>query len=187
MTDIVQWVATAATILAALITASNLGARITGYGFCVFLVGSIAWLATGVMTGQSALIATNAILTGLNAFGIWRWLGRESKVEEGGRSAAEESKRTPGEKLFPVSLLTSAGLASGGEDLGTCVDAMVGCNSGRVHYLVVSEGGVAGVGETLRRLDWPSVSVTGNTVQAKLEPGGLDRLPELERDHWPGR
>ena len=44
MADIISWVATIATIVAASMTAANLGSRITGYGFCVFLAGSIAWL-----------------------------------------------------------------------------------------------------------------------------------------------
>ena len=48
MTDIVSWIATLATIGAALMTASNLGPRITGYGFIVFTVGALAWLALGL-------------------------------------------------------------------------------------------------------------------------------------------
>src|SRR4051795_3211183 len=114
MPDTISWVATIATIFAASMTAANLGSRITGYGFCVFLVGSLAWLATGVITGQPALTWTNVVLTVLNLFGIWRWLGRQTKVEEGARSASEASEQTPGESLFPVSLLTHAQVMSRG-------------------------------------------------------------------------
>ena len=32
------------------------------------------------------------ILTVLNIFGIWRWLGRQSRVEEGARTAAQASE-----------------------------------------------------------------------------------------------
>ena len=42
METTLSWVATIATIVAATITASNLGSRITGYGFIVFTIGSIA-------------------------------------------------------------------------------------------------------------------------------------------------
>ncbi len=42
MESILNWVAPIATIVAALMTASNLGAKITGAGFIVFTVGSIA-------------------------------------------------------------------------------------------------------------------------------------------------
>src|SRR4030095_15678721 len=74
MADTISWVATIATIIAASMTAANLGARITGYGFCVFFVGSLSWLATGMLTHQPALVWANIVLTILNIFGIWRWL-----------------------------------------------------------------------------------------------------------------
>src|SRR5690349_829673 len=71
MADNISWIATIATIIAASMTAANLGSRITGYGFCVFLAGSLSWLAVGLLTGQSALAWTNVILTVLNIFGAW--------------------------------------------------------------------------------------------------------------------
>lgn len=188
MTETISWVATVATIIGAFLTAANLGARVTGSGFAVFLVGSVSWLATGVMTGQPALAWTNVVLTLLNIFGIWRWLGRQALVEEGGRSAAESSMRTPGEALFPVSLLGRAGVSASGEVVvGSCIDALAGCQSGCIDYLVVSQGGVAGVGETLRRLPWRVVQVEKDQVVAKLSAKDFEQLEELRRDEWPGR
>ncbi|HEY6661414.1 MAG TPA: PRC-barrel domain containing protein [Sphingomicrobium sp.] len=187
MADTISWIATAATVIAAFMTASNLGSRITGTGFCVFLVGSLAWLATGILTGQPALTWTNAVLTVLNVFGIWRWLGRQARVEEGAQRASEASEETPGEALFPVSLLTRGTVRCGGGDVGTCVDAMAGCSSGRIAYLVVSQGGVAGVGETLRRLPWSSAGVDGERVVAQLSSGQFERLEHLPQDSWPAR
>ena len=161
MAENISWVATVATIIAASMTAANLGSRITGYGFAVFLIGSVAWLATGLLSDQPALVWTNVVLTILNIFGIWRWLGRQSRVEEGARKAAEASEETAGETLFPISLLTRAPVDCGGREVGHCIDAMAGCRSGRLNYLVVSQGGVAGVGETLRRLPWRGAHVDG--------------------------
>jgi hypothetical protein len=184
MADTISWVATVATIIAASMTAANLGSRITGYGFCVFLVGSLAWLAAGVMTGQPALTWTNVVLTVLNIFGIWRWLGRQAKVEEGARAAAEASADMPGETLFAVSLLTRAAVRVRGQEAGECIDAMAGCGSGQLHYVVVSQGGVAGVGETLRRLPWSSASIEGEELVAAVDPAQLEELP---RDQWPAR
>ena len=63
MDNIASWIATAATITAACMTASNLGARITGYGFAVFTIGSIAWFTVGILTGQPALVWTNVAMT----------------------------------------------------------------------------------------------------------------------------
>src|SRR3954453_8820178 len=149
MAETISWVATVATIIAASMTAANLGSRITGYGFGIFLIGSLAWLASGVLTGQPALTWTNIVLSFLNVFGVWRWLGRQAKVEEGASAAMEASQHTPGESLFSVSLLTRGAVECAGERVGSCIDAMAGRSSGRLAYVVVSEGGVAGVGETL--------------------------------------
>lgn len=187
MADTISWVATIATIIAASMTAANLGSRITGYGFAVFLIGSVAWLTTGIMTGQPALAWTNVILTLLNIFGVWRWLGRQAKVEEGGRTAAEASEETPGEALFPISLLTKAPVVASGEHLGNCIDAMAGCRSGKLSYVVVSEGGIGGVGETLRRIPWNRANVDGEEVVTNLASDEFLRLEELSREQWPAR
>jgi hypothetical protein len=187
MDSIVSWVATATTIIAACMTASNLGSRITGYGFAVFTVGSISWFTLGLLTDQPALIYTNIVMTALNLFGVWRWLGRQAKVEDGARAAAEVSRETPGEALFPVSLLTRGSLKSGGTALGTSVDAMASCRSGRIAYVVVSEGGVAGVGETLRRIPWDRVRTEGDDLLTEMDAGEFGRLERVSRDQWPER
>ena len=187
MADIVSWLATGATIMGALMTASNLGSRITGYGFCIFLVGSLSWLATGMLTQQPALIWTNIVLTALNIFGIWRWLGRQARVEEGGRAAAEASQATPGEALFPISLLSRVPVECSGREVGHAVDAMAGCQSGHLAYVVVSEGGLAGVGEALRRLSWRDGQMRGERLMCRLTPAQFAQLDELPKDEWPAR
>src|SRR4051794_942433 len=187
MADIIPWVATVATVCAAFMTASNLGSRVTGYGFAVFTVGALLWIAVGAITNQPALLWSNVVLFILDVFGIWRWLGRQSRVEEGGRSAAEASQETPGEALFPVSLLNRAAVRCDGREVGHCIDAMAACRSGQLDYLVVSEGGVAGVGERLRRLPWSNAHVDEEAVVTDIPAESFDRLEELQRDQWPGR
>lgn len=188
MESIATWVAPVATTIAALMTASNLGNRVTGYGFVVFTVGSLAWLTLGIATGQANLLWQNIILTALNLFGIWRWLGRQARIEDGGTAAQEKSAVLPGETLFPASLLTKAKfVTTDGEELGDAVDAMLGCRSGRPCYLVVAEGGVAGVGETLRRVDWTLVGVEGDLLVTSLSPDDFARATPLTKDRWPAR
>jgi hypothetical protein len=187
MAETISWVATIATIVAAFMTASNLGSRITGYGFAVFTVGALCWIAVGLFTHQPALLWTNVVLTVLDIFGIWRWLGRQARVEEGARSATEASELTPGEALFPVSLLARAPVLCGGQEVGHCIDAMAACRSGKLDYVVVSEGGVAGVGERLRRLSWADAHVDGEAVDAHFSADRFQHLEELPRDQWPGR
>lgn len=185
MTDALSWIATVATILAALMVASNLGPRLTGFGFVVFALGSVAWFMLGIRTGQPALIWTDSIMTLLNLFGVWRWLGQRAKLEDGSRAAAAASEKTPGESLFPISLLTSAKVCSGTSELGRCVDAMAGSMSGKVDYVVVGEGGVAGVGETFRRMPWTAASVVDGTVRTPLDRSAFEKLEAVPKDDWP--
>ncbi len=188
METILTWAAPAATIIAALMTASNLGSRITGAGFIVFTIGSLAWLGLGMIGHDPALLWQNVVLTGLNLLGIWRWLGRQAKFEDGGQHAAEASEASRGENLFPVSLATSAAvIGRSGEEYGKCVDAMAGRSSGRIAYLVVAEGGVIGVGERLRRVDWSDASAAGESIELGIDRAEFDALDMLEKDKWPGR
>ena len=188
MENIASWVAPIATTIAALMTASNLGSRITGVGFIVFTVGSIAWLALGIVTGQDNLLWQNIVLTLLNLFGVWRWLGRETRIEEGGKAAQAKSEDSPGQTLFPISSLTRALLVGRGEDkLGALVDAMADCRSGRIVYLVATTGGVGGVGESFHRLEWDDVSIDGDSVRADLDATAFASRPELGKDDWPGQ
>jgi Flp pilus assembly protein TadB len=84
-------VAPVATTIAAIMVAANLGSRITGFGFIVFSVGSIAWMAVGVALGQQGLIWQNVALLGINLFGVWRWLGLRARYDKGAAAATESS------------------------------------------------------------------------------------------------
>lgn len=187
MTDIISWIATVATVVAAFIVAANFGTRITGYGFLVFTIGSLLWIRVGVVSHQLPLTWTNVVLTALNLFGIWRWLGRQAGVEEGARAASDASEANLGDALFPVSLLSHAPVRCGEEEVGHCIEAMAGCRSGALSYVVVSEGGVAGVGERLRRLPWKDAHVEGEALLAGFGTDRFCELEELPRDQWPGR
>ncbi len=185
MEQIATWAAPIATTIAALMTASNLGSRVTGWGFVVFTIGSLGWITLGLATHQPNIVWQNVILTALNLFGIWRWLGRQAKLEEGGQRAAEASEAQPGEALFPVSLLTKATLKSAnGMDLGAAVDAMVSAERGRLSYVVISSGGVGGVGEIVRRLPWREARVDGDCLTTALGEAAFEGLEQLAKDDW---
>jgi hypothetical protein len=70
-----------------------------------------------------------------------------------------------------------------GAPLGTCVDAMAGCSSGRLRYIVASQGGLAGVGETLRRLPWEEAKVDGERML--IDRWRFESLDEIRREEWP--
>lgn len=187
MADTISWVATVATILGALMAALNLGPRVTGLGFVAFTIGALGWVRVGIVSREPALLWTNIVLVALDLFGVWRWLGRQAQMEEGARAASQASEHTPGEALFAVSLLSRARVRCSGSELGRCIEAMAGCRSGKLDYLVVSEGGVAGVGERLRRLPWSDAHVDGEDVIVHFASERFECLEELQRDEWPGR
>jgi hypothetical protein len=60
---------------------------------------------------------------------------------------------------------------------------MAGEKSGQIAYVIVSEGGVAGVGERLFKLPWRDARMDGEHLMSdRAEP-----LEEVEKDEWPGR
>ena len=185
--DIAGWVALAATCVAALMTAANLGARVTGLGFVVFTVGSLSWITVAVSKGDSPqLLYSNIFLTGVNLLGIWRWLGRQARYEEGGKKATERSAGSRVPTLFPVGGLAGATLAGrDGVPLGTIIEGMMRCQGSALAYLVVSEGGVAGVGERLHALDPTECLFGAAGVSCALSAEELARRPVLEADNWP--
>jgi hypothetical protein len=187
MAEIAGWVAPIATMIAAMMTAANLGARVTGWGFIVFTIGSIGWCTVAIASGQQNLLWTNGFLTLVNLVGIWRWLGRQARYEEGGSTATERSAAAA---RVPTLIATGsiAGLpvtGSGGVKLGTVVEAMMQCSGTGLAYVVVSEGGVAGVGERLHALRAEDVRFTHEGLEIAMSAAELERLPVLNDKAWP--
>jgi len=60
--------------------------------------------------------------------------------------------------------------------IGRVTDALVSCFMGEIGFLIVREGGTAGVGESLCPLSWRDVQVHDQTIRTELS-GGLRRLP----------
>lgn len=187
MEQIAGWVAPVSTTIAACMTAANLGPRVTGWGFIVFSVGAVAWALVGLATGQGNLVWQNAILLLIDLIGIWRWLGREARYESGAARATARSRRAPATPdLFPASRFSGCPVIGvGGAVIGSSVDAMTECGTGRINYLVVREGGLAGVGERLHALPWSDVKVEGDGFRVDLDGEALAARPALLPDAWP--
>ncbi len=186
MEAIAGWVAPAATMIAAMMTAANLGARITGWGFVIFCVGSMAWLVVALGTGQQNLLLTNGFLLIVNIVGVWRWLGRQARYEDGGRAAARRSARAPVPSLFSATSLTGLAVKSAdGESLGKVVDAMLRCGRNDIAYVVVSDGSAAGLAETLRALSPDLLTIGEDHVTTTLDRAAFERMAAIKPDRWP--
>ncbi|WP_369061924.1 PRC-barrel domain containing protein [Caulobacter sp. 73W] len=181
------WIAPAATMVAAVMTASNLGARVTGAGFVVFLIGSLSWVAVALSSDQQNLLWTNVFLTLVNAVGIWRWLGRQARYERGGAAASRKSAASRAPTLFAAAGLAGRKLLGReGEPIGGVVDAMLRCDELSTSYVVVREGGAAGLGERLHALPVAGLRVVEGGVRCGLDAEELARLPLLGAE-WPAQ
>ena len=83
-----EWLAMGTGVIGAITVSLNLGARITGYGFVVFLVSSLAWVVIGWRDNEVPLMTLNAVLTAVNLFGIYRWLLAPRGLARRGASAS---------------------------------------------------------------------------------------------------
>lgn len=184
--EIAGWVAPAATMVAATMTASNLGARITGWGFVVFSVGSIAWTVVAISTNQPNLLWTNGFLIAVNVLGVWRWLGRQARYQDGSQSASKESANISAPTLMPASSLIGRKLLDAqGESVGTVIEAMLRCDDARLGYLVISVGGLGGLGERLHALDPASVRFDQEAVTLAISENEFASSPVVEAGNWP--
>ncbi len=91
MLEIVKWTASISGMVAACAVAGDLGRRVTGWGFVLFLVSSAAWIAAGLLDAEPALSTQNAVLFLINCFGVYRYLLRRPVSE----TAPAASPRPP--------------------------------------------------------------------------------------------
>lgn len=186
MMEAAAWIAPAATMIAAMMTAANLGPRVTGWGFVIFTVGSVSWSIVAITTDQQNLLLTNGFLTLVNLVGIWRWLGRQARYHDGGQAATARSAAAHVPTLYAAGALAGAKLiGSDGSPIGTVVDAMLRCSDAGIAYVVVSEGGVAGVGERLHALHPDELRLSEDGAACTLNADNLERRVILEPNAWP--
>lgn len=183
-----QWIAPAATMLAATMTAANLGARTTGWGFVVFTIGSVAWALIGAASGQPNLLATNIFLTLVNGVGIWRWLGRQAKYQDGARAATVESDTATGPRVIAASALCGLEVVDrAGELVGSCVEALIDCGHARIAYVVVATRDAVGLNEELRGVPATRLSLAAGAVTLAIDAQQFLQLPILPDRNWPAR
>lgn len=78
-----QYYGAAAATLAALIVSLNLGRRITGWAFVLFVTSSIALILWGFLSEDSEGIGfQNVALLGINLVGVWRYLISKHKPRD---------------------------------------------------------------------------------------------------------
>jgi hypothetical protein len=80
---VLQYYGAGAATLAALIVSLNLGRRITGWAFVLFVTSSIALIGWGFLDKDSEGIGwQNVALLVINAVGVWRYLISDHAVKD---------------------------------------------------------------------------------------------------------
>ena len=183
-----EWVAPVATTVAAIMTAANLGSRVTGWGFVVFLVGSIHWTLLGAATDQTALIAANGFLCVVNGVGIWRWLGVRARLDDGAQAAERKSAEIQAPALISLANIEGREVSGpNGDVIGPIRGGMVERDSGRLAYVVVACGGVGGVNEVLHSVPWQDLKPIENGFSAPVTQAALLSREPLDPRDWPAR
>ncbi|HZV19854.1 MAG TPA: hypothetical protein VFF84_14280 [Sphingobium sp.] len=78
--DILQYYGAGAAVIAALVVALDLGRRVTGWAFVLFVTSSLALIAWGFLQPDSEGIGwQNVALLAINATGVYRYLLRKRK------------------------------------------------------------------------------------------------------------
>lgn len=74
-----------------------------------------------------------------------------------------------------------------GDKLGTVSEIVLDLDSGRVAYMVMSAGGVFGMGDKLFAIPWSSLAVDldGHSVIVDVDPEVIENSPGFDKDDWP--
>ena len=77
---ILQWYGAAASVIAAGLVAADLGRRITGWAFVLFVSSSLALIAWGFLQKETAAIGVqNILMLAINLFGVYQYLIRKKE------------------------------------------------------------------------------------------------------------
>lgn len=94
MNGVIEWFGAIGSILSAGLIAADLGRRVTGWAFVLFVIVSIAWIVAGLTSASMPLVIQNGILLAVNAWGVWQYLlnPRKKREIEKAEELAEQAK-----------------------------------------------------------------------------------------------
>lgn len=77
LVDILKWTASISGMIAALMISLDLGRRVTGWGFALFVASSVCWISGAFLSDDEPLWTQNLVLFCINVFGVYRYLIRK--------------------------------------------------------------------------------------------------------------
>ena len=90
-----EWFGALGAIVAAGLIAADLGRKVTGWAFVLFVTVSIAWVVSGAMNHTWTVAVQNGLLLAVNGWGVWQYLLSPTKKRELEKqdAIAEQAKR----------------------------------------------------------------------------------------------
>lgn len=77
LVEILKWSASISGVVAALMISLDLGRRVTGWGFALFVASSVCWISGAFLSDDEPLWTQNLVLFCINVFGVYRYLIRK--------------------------------------------------------------------------------------------------------------
>jgi sporulation protein YlmC with PRC-barrel domain len=74
-----------------------------------------------------------------------------------------------------------------GESLGKIEDLMIDINTGQIAYVILSFGGMLGIGNKLFAVPWPSLRLNAEekVFEMNADKELLQEAPGFDKDDWP--
>ena len=80
LVEALKWFASISGVIAALMVSLDLGRRVTGWGFAIFVASSLAWIGGAMLSSDEPLWSQNLVLFGINLLGVYRYLIRKKPL-----------------------------------------------------------------------------------------------------------
>lgn len=73
------------------------------------------------------------------------------------------------------------------EELGSIKDIMLDTSSGEIAYIILSAGGILGIGEKLLAVPWYALELDMNVgcFRLSIDKESLKEAPGFDKDNWP--
>lgn len=176
MVDNLGWLALMATSLAAIMTAANLGAKVTGVGFAIFFIGALAWCAVGAFTDQRQLLWSNAFLAIVDLIGAWRWLYRRAQAEDAIGKSKSRYRRVGSELFSFEDMIGMTVRTRDGVVLGIAEGALADKSNGEARFVLVRAADKDTATSGFRQLPWSRVSIEDDRLIVDLTHAQFQKL-----------
>ena len=130
----------------------------------------------------SLFLTGNAIATDASSKGDSK---AQMKHHQGMKKGAQSMKSLSHNKRISE-LMGKEVKSRDGKSIGTVSDIVVN-DKGKANYLILSHGGILGLGEDLVPIPWQAVNISreGGDLMVNIDPNMMEKAPNFADNDWP--